>query len=83
MASLAATLLCYFDEEKSFVMMVRMWQLRGLDVLYRPKFEGLIAALKEFETCWLHKDVARVLVSFNGPALGSYQCTNQHISEGP
>jgi hypothetical protein len=61
MASLAATLLCYFDEEKSFVMMVRMWQLRGLDVLYRPNFEGLLAALKEFESTWMHKGVAKVL----------------------
>ncbi|KAM3507482.1 hypothetical protein MY10362_001741 [Beauveria mimosiformis] len=59
MASLAATLLCYFDEEKSFVMLVRMWQLRGLERLYQPGFEGLMAALREFETTWLHKDVAR------------------------
>lgn len=63
MASLAATLLCYFDEEKCFVMLVRMWQLRGLDRLYRPGFEGLMAALREFETGWLHKDVANKLVS--------------------
>ncbi|KAM3472661.1 hypothetical protein MY5147_005173 [Beauveria neobassiana] len=59
MASLAATLLCYFDEEKTFVMLVRMWQLRGLERLYQPGFEGLMAALREFETTWLHKDVAR------------------------
>ncbi|POR37980.1 TBC domain-containing protein [Tolypocladium paradoxum] len=61
MASLAATLLCYFDEEKCFVMLVRMWQLRGLDRLYRPGFEGLMAALREFETGWLNKDVANNL----------------------
>ncbi|OAQ88400.1 TBC domain-containingprotein [Purpureocillium lilacinum] len=61
MASLAATLLCYFDEEHCFVMLVRMWQLRGLDQLYRPGFEGLMAALREFETGWLHKDVATKL----------------------
>ncbi|OAQ96108.1 hypothetical protein LLEC1_06336, partial [Akanthomyces lecanii] len=58
MASLAATLLCYFDEEKCFVMLVRMWQLRGLERLYQPGFDGLMAALREFETTWLHKDVA-------------------------
>ena len=63
MASLAATLLCYFDEEKCFVMLVRMWQLRGLDRLYGPGFEGLMAALREFETGWLHRDVANKLVS--------------------
>ncbi|KAJ6788284.1 hypothetical protein PWT90_10732 [Aphanocladium album] len=59
MASLAATLLCYFDEEKCFVMLVRMWTLRGLERLYQPGFEGLMAALREFETTWLNKDVAR------------------------
>jgi len=69
MASLAATLLCYFDEEHCFVMLVRMWQLRGLDQLYRPGFEGLMAALREFETGWLHKDVATKLVS--SPARAS------------
>lgn len=63
MASLAATLLCYFDEEKCFVMLVRMWQLRGLEYLYRPGFEGLLAALKDFDSNWLHKDVADKLVS--------------------
>uniref|UniRef100_A0A8H7TVC1 Rab-GAP TBC domain-containing protein n=1 Tax=Bionectria ochroleuca TaxID=29856 RepID=A0A8H7TVC1_BIOOC len=61
MASLGATLLCYFDEEKSFVMLVRMWQLRGLERLYRHGFEGLMTALNEFETIWLHKDVAKKL----------------------
>ncbi|KAH6678917.1 hypothetical protein F5X68DRAFT_212959, partial [Plectosphaerella plurivora] len=53
MASLAATLLCYFDEERCFVMLVRMWQYRGLEQLYQPGFEGLMAALKELETDWL------------------------------
>lgn len=61
MASLGATLLCYFDEEKCFIMLVRMWQLRGLDRLYRPGFEGLMTGLKEFEGAWLHKDVASKL----------------------
>lgn len=64
MASLAATLLCYFDEEKCFVMLVRLWQLRGLDRLYRPGFEGLMKALQEFNETWLNKDVAKRLVSF-------------------
>ncbi len=53
MASLAATLLCYFDEEKTFVMLVRMWTLRGLDKLYEPGFPGLMAALDEFHNQWL------------------------------
>ena len=53
MAALAATLLCYFDEEMTFVMLVRLWQLRGLEKLYRLEFDGLMQALEEFETGWL------------------------------
>ena len=53
MAALAATLLCYFDEEMAFVMLVRLWQLRGLERLYRSGFEGLMQALDEFEKSWL------------------------------
>ena len=63
MAALAATLLCYYDEEMAFVMMVRLWQLRGLDRLYQPGFEGLMHALEEFEKEWLRdSDVAKKLV---------------------
>ncbi|CCF33448.1 TBC domain-containing protein [Colletotrichum higginsianum] len=62
MASLAATLLCYFDEEKCFVMLVRLWQLRGLEKLYSPGFDGLMAALNDMQTKWLDgKDVAKKL----------------------
>ena len=65
MAALAATLLCYYDEEMTFVMMVRLWQLRGLDRLYQPGFEGLIQALEEFEKQWLGKgEVSAKLVRF-------------------
>ena len=53
MASLAATLLCYFDEENAFIMLVRLWKLRGLEQLFRSGFDGLMAALKEFEDQWL------------------------------
>jgi hypothetical protein len=56
MASLAATLLCYYDEEHTFVMLVRMWELRGLKVLYEHGFSGLMTTLKEFETDWLAND---------------------------
>lgn len=55
MAALAATLLCYFDEEMAFVMLVRLWQLRGLERLFEHGFEGLMHALDEFETVWLGK----------------------------
>ena len=64
MAALAATLLCYFDEEITFVMLVRLWQLRGLERLYQSGFEGLMQALGEFEKDWLGKEeVAAKLVS--------------------
>ncbi|KAK4244422.1 hypothetical protein C7999DRAFT_17325 [Corynascus novoguineensis] len=64
MASLAATLLCYFDEERAFVMLVRLWRYRGLERLYQPGFAGLMSALAEFESKWLTgagKDVAEKL----------------------
>ncbi|KAJ9216178.1 hypothetical protein DTO166G4_2110 [Paecilomyces variotii] len=53
MAALAATLLSYFDEEHAFIMLVRLWQLRGLDRLYRSGFAGLMEALDDFEKDWL------------------------------
>ncbi|KAF1985850.1 hypothetical protein K402DRAFT_315324, partial [Aulographum hederae CBS 113979] len=57
MAALAATLLCYYDEEHAFVMLVRLWQLRGLDRLYQSGFDGLLDALGDFENNWLGADV--------------------------
>ena len=64
MASLAATLLCYYDEERCFIMLVRMWRYRGLEQLYEPGFCGLMDALKEFEKRWLNgRPNARKLVS--------------------
>jgi hypothetical protein len=64
MASLAATLLCYYDEEKAFVMMVRMWDHRGLRQLYAHGFDGLMNALSDFEKNWLGEgDVGKKLVS--------------------
>ncbi|TKA83267.1 hypothetical protein B0A55_00806 [Friedmanniomyces simplex] len=69
MASLAATLLCYYDEEQAFVMMVRLWQLRGLEQLFQSEFVGLIAALNEFEREWLGSgDVAQKLEELGIPS---------------
>jgi hypothetical protein len=63
MASLAATLLCYYDEQKTFVMLTRMWTLRGLDKLYEAGFQGLMAALDEFQKQWLEgSEVSKKLV---------------------
>lgn len=53
MAALAATFLSYFEEEMAFVMLVRLWQTRGLDRLYRNELSGLMNALDEFESQWL------------------------------
>ncbi|KAK4202576.1 hypothetical protein QBC40DRAFT_168932 [Triangularia verruculosa] len=62
MAPLAATLLCYFDEERCFVMLVRMWRYRGLEHLYKPGFAELMGVLEDFENRWLAgKDVAAKL----------------------
>nr|XP_023927811.1 uncharacterized protein LOC112039188 [Quercus suber] len=62
MASLAATLLCYYDEENAFVMLVRLWKLRGLEQLFQSGFEGLFSALADFEKDWLcGGDVAQKL----------------------
>ena len=86
MAALAATLLCYFDEEMTFVMLVRLWQLRGLERLYQSGFEGLMQALDEFERDWLGDgEVATKLVSLSPrhltmhlypPFLGITLCAN-------
>lgn len=53
MAALAATLLAYYDEEHAFIMLVRLWQLRGLERLYECGFAGLMGALEDFEKEWL------------------------------
>ena len=72
MASLVATLLCYYEEETAFVMLVRLWQLRGLDRLYQSGFDGLMEALDEFEKKWLAGgDVAARLVCLSHPEISS------------
>lgn len=53
MAAIAATLLAYYDEEKAFLMLVRLWELRGLGRLYQSGFGGLMEALDDFEKQWL------------------------------
>ena len=53
MAALAAMVLCYYEEAMAFVMLVRMWELRGMKRLYQSGFEGLMEALEEFEKEWL------------------------------
>ncbi|KAL9100700.1 MAG: hypothetical protein Q9163_003945 [Psora crenata] len=72
MAALAATLLCYFDEEMTFVMLVRLWQLRGLEQLYRSGFAGLMLALEEFENDWLGKGEVAVKLNELGISSTAY-----------
>lgn len=68
MAALAATLLAYYEEEKAFVMLARLWELRGLEKLYKSGFGGLMAALEDFEKNWLGAgELARKLVSNRTP----------------
>ncbi|EXJ87879.1 hypothetical protein A1O1_04806 [Capronia coronata CBS 617.96] len=68
MAALAVTLLAYYDEEKAFVMLVRMWELRGLGELYKSGFQGLMTALNDFETRWLGQgELARQLEKLGIP----------------
>jgi hypothetical protein len=63
MAALAATLLAYYEEEKAFVMLARLWDLRGLDKLYKAGFGGLLEALDNFEKHWLGQgEIAAKLV---------------------
>jgi hypothetical protein len=63
MAALAATLLAYYEEEKAFVMLARLWDLRGLDKLYKEGFGGLMEALDNFEKQWLGQgEIAAKLV---------------------
>lgn len=72
MAALAATLLSYYDEEHAFIMLVRLWQLRGLEHLYKPGFAGLMEALNDFEKDWLEGgEVADKLVCL---FFFSYSC---------
>lgn len=68
MAALAATLLAYYEEERAFVMLVRLWDLRGLDRLYKSGFGGLMEALDDFEKRWLGAgELAAKLVSAEMP----------------
>ncbi|KAF2850390.1 RabGAP/TBC [Plenodomus tracheiphilus IPT5] len=74
MAALAATLLCYYEEDRAFVMLVRLWMLRGLERLYEAGFSGLMEALDDFEQNWLcGGDVAKKLeeLSITSTAYGT------------
>lgn len=84
MAALTATLLCYYEEDRAFVMLVRLWMLRGLERLYEAGFAGLLDALHDFEENWLRDgDVAKKLVSVFSVVifLGEQRSRNFGFSE--
>ncbi|RYP59253.1 hypothetical protein DL769_008608 [Monosporascus sp. CRB-8-3] len=65
MAPLVATLLSYYEEEACFVMLVRLWQYRGLSQMYGTRdseLGELMNILGDFEKYWLgDRDVAKQL----------------------
>ncbi|RYP69467.1 hypothetical protein DL771_006119 [Monosporascus sp. 5C6A] len=65
MAPLVATLLSYYEEEACFVMLVRLWQYRGLSQMYGTRdseLGELMSVLGDFEKYWLgDRDVAKQL----------------------
>lgn len=62
MAPIAATLLCYFPDELTFVMLVRLWQDKGLKNFFSRQFDGLMNAFKSLEEELKHRPVGRKLV---------------------
>jgi hypothetical protein len=49
MPSIAATLLCFFTEERAFAVMCWLWSERQMADLYRPGFPILMEAFKDLE----------------------------------
>lgn len=76
MAPLAATFLSYYEEESCFVMLVRVWQFRGLNQMYGTRdseLGELMNILEDFEKYWLgERDVAKQLVSYTVPIPSIY-----------
>jgi Rab-GTPase-TBC domain len=62
MAAIAATLLCYYPGEIAFVMLVRLWQNKGLKHFFSPEFDGLMSAFDTLEERLKERPVGRKLV---------------------
>jgi len=62
MAPIAATLLCYFPDELAFVMLVRLWQDKGLKNFFSREFVGLMNAFKSLEEALKSRPVGKKLV---------------------
>ncbi|BFZ63328.1 hypothetical protein YB2330_004450 [Saitoella coloradoensis] len=62
MASLIATLLCYYTEELAFVVAVRVWEERGVGALYEgDQFGGLMRAFAELGSAIGERPVGKCL----------------------
>ena len=68
MAPIAATLLCYYPAETAFVMLVRLWQDKGLKNFFSPEFDGLMSAFATLEQTLKSRPVGVKLVPL--PSLG-------------
>lgn len=64
MAAIAATLLCYYPDDIAFVMLVRLWQDKGLQNFFSPEFDGLMSAFKVLEDALSQRAVGKKLVIF-------------------
>jgi Rab-GTPase-TBC domain len=62
MAAIAATLLCYYPDEIAFVMLVRLWQDKGLKQFFSREFDGLMSAFKTLEETLKTRPVGKTLV---------------------
>ncbi|KTW28943.1 hypothetical protein T552_01573 [Pneumocystis carinii B80] len=63
MASLAATFLCYYDEESAFIMSVRLWEERGILSIFSNSFKNLFACFNELQNRLLKTKVGKKLFS--------------------
>jgi len=62
MAPIAATLLCYYPDDIAFVMLVRLWQDKGLKNFFLQEFDGLMTAFKSLDETLAHRPVGKQLV---------------------
>jgi hypothetical protein len=67
MAPIAATLLCYYPDHIAFVMLVRLWQDKGLKNFFSQEFDGLMTAFKALDETLVHRPVGRHLVNAPPP----------------
>ncbi|WVR07432.1 hypothetical protein IAU60_004473 [Kwoniella sp. DSM 27419] len=61
MGPIAATLLCYFDPERAYTLLVRLHDVYGMHAIFEPGFPGLLEAFYVQERLmeWLMPDVYR------------------------